>query len=81
MSCGCLYPPQLLQLVEEQPVQELPVPAICVDSPPSPLLNEANLEKTRLAVPLHLGHEALSLALLTERRRSNLQLHAGHIYS
>jgi hypothetical protein len=40
---------QLLQLEAVQPEHEPPVPAIGVDSPPSPLENEAKREKTRLA--------------------------------
>ncbi len=72
---------QLLQLEEEQPEHEPPVPAIGADSPPSPLENEANREKTRLAACRHLGQEASSLDLLTERNSSNLQAHSGHRYS
>jgi hypothetical protein len=40
---------QLLQLEDVQPEQEPAVPAIGMDSPPLPLENEANREKTRLA--------------------------------
>jgi len=72
---------QLLQLEAVQPEQEPPVPAIGVDSPPLPLENEAKREKTRLAVCLHFGHDAFSLALFTERSNSNLQVHSGHRYS
>jgi hypothetical protein len=72
---------QLLQLEDVQPEHELPVPAIAVDSPASPLENEANREKMRLDACRHLGHEALSLALSTLRNSSNLQAHSGHIYS
>jgi len=72
---------QLLQLEAAQPAQEPAVPAIGVDSPPLPLENEANRERTRLAACWHRGHEASSLALLIERNSSNLQLHSGHRYS
>jgi len=72
---------QLLQLEAVQPEHEPPVPAIGVDSPLSPLENEAKREKTRLEVCLHLGHEASSLALFTERNISNLHAHSGHTYS
>jgi len=72
---------QLLQLEAAQPAQEPTVPAIGVDSPPLPLENEANRERTRLAACWHWGHEASSLALLIERNSSNLQLHSGHRYS
>lgn len=72
---------QLLQLEAVQLEHELAVPAIGVDSPSLPLENEANREKTRLAVCWHWGHEASSLALLMERKSSNLQLHSEHKYS
>jgi len=72
---------QLLQLEAVQPVHELAVPAIGVDSPPLPLENEANREKARLAMFWHWGHEASSFALFMERNSSNLQLHLGHRYS
>jgi hypothetical protein len=44
---------QLPQLEEVQPEHEPPVPAMGVDSPLSPLENEAKREKTRLAVYWH----------------------------
>jgi hypothetical protein len=72
---------QLLQLEAVQPEHELAVPAIGVDSPPLSLENEAKREKARLAVCWHLGHKVSSLALLIERKSSNLQLHSGHRYS
>jgi hypothetical protein len=72
---------QLLQLEAVQPEHELAVPAMGVDSPPLPLENEANREKTRLAVCWHCGHEASSSALFIERNSSNLQAHSGHRYS
>ena len=78
---GASYVLQLLQLEAVQPAHELAVPAIGVDSPPLPLENEANCEKTLLAVCWHLGHEESSFALLIERISSNLQLHSGHKYS
>jgi hypothetical protein len=72
---------QLLQLEAVQPEHEPAVPAMGVDSPPLPLENEANREKTRLAVCWHCGHEASSSALFIERNSSNLQAHSGHRYS
>lgn len=72
---------QVLQLEALQPVHELPMPAIGVDSPPLPLENEAKREKTRLAVCWHRGHEASSLALFIERSNSNLQLQSRQKYS
>jgi hypothetical protein len=44
------YTLQLLQLAAVHPEHEPAVPAIGVDSPPSPLENEAKREKTRFAV-------------------------------
>jgi hypothetical protein len=72
---------QLLQLEAVQPEHEPAVPAMGVDSPLLPLENEANREKTRLAVCWHCGHEAASSALFIERNSSNLQLHSEHRYS
>jgi len=72
---------QLLQLEDVQPAHEPAVPAIGVDSPPAPFEKEANLEKARLAVCWHWGHEASSFALFMERNSSNLQLQSGHRYS
>jgi hypothetical protein len=72
---------QLLQLEAVQLEHELAVPAMGVDSPSLPLENEANRDKTRLAVFWHWGHEVSSLALLIERSNSNLQLHSEHMYS
>ena len=72
---------QLLQPEAVQPEQEPAVPAMGVDSPLLPLENEANREKTRLAVCWHCGHEASSSALFIERSSSNLQAHSGHRYS
>ena len=75
---------QLLQPEAVQPEQEPAVPAMGVDSPLLPLENEANREKTRLAVCWHCGHcghEASSSALFIERNSSNLQAHSVHRYS
>ena len=44
------YEPQVLQLVAPQLAQELPVPATEVDSPDSPLVNEAQVDIIRAAV-------------------------------
>jgi len=72
---------QLLQVEDVQPEHEPAVPAIGVDSPPLPLENEVNREKTRFAVCWHCGQEASSSALFIERNSSNLQAHSGHRYS
>jgi len=72
---------QLLQLEAVQPEHPPPVPAIGVDSPPSPLEKEAKREKTRLALCLHFGQDAPSFTLSTERSNSNLQPHSLQEYS
>ena len=72
---------QLLQLEEEQPEQDPPVPAMGADSPSFPLEKDAKREKILLAVCWHREHAAFSSALLTGRNSSNLQLHSGQRYS
>lgn len=56
-------------------------PIIELTSPPSLLERAAKEENSFLAGAWHLGHETSSPASLKERRRSNLALQLGQIYS
>lgn len=57
------------------------LPVTEVDSPSLPLEKAVKVEKSFLAGDWHLGHEAASLALLKERRSSNLALQLEQRYS
>ncbi len=65
----------------EQVLQLLPIPGMEMESP-SALFEEAEkAERSFLAVVLQAGQDAASSAWLKERRKSNLQLQLGHMYS
>lgn len=72
----------MLQLDEEQPEHELPVPAIGVDIPEALFLeNDKNLESTFPAGLLQTGQGVSLSDSLIERIFSNLFPHELHTYS
>ena len=66
---------------EPQLVQELPVPAMRLASPDSPLEKQAKVDSLRPAGFWQLGQDALSWDLLNGRNRSKFRPHSAQLYS
>lgn len=68
-------------MVELQPLQPPPAPAMDDDVPESDLLKALKVDGTRRAGPLHFSHAVSLSAQLMGRNCSNFTLHVGQKYS